>query len=78
MYNIIKNNYIDNVSIRSVTSHSGRIIANDIPINIFTSHCRGDEANLTSCEHEVLTQRCDHSLDVVLTCRGLLIHFSFH
>ena len=58
----------------AVTPHRGQIVPNDIPINIFATHCNGDEANLTSCEHEVSTRRCNHSLDVVLTCRGLLIY----
>ena len=60
-----------------VTPHSGRIVPNDVSINIFATHCHGDEATLTSCEHEVSRLRCNHSLDVVLTCRGWLIYIFF-
>ena len=65
----------DTITPLSLTPHSGRIVPGDIPINIFASHCHGNEAKLTSCEHEVSTRRCNHSLDVVLTCRGLLNYY---
>ena len=70
--------YFSILIVFAVTPHRDQIVPNDIPINIFASHCRGDEANLTSCEHEVSTHRCNHSLDVVLTCRGLLIYFPYY